>query len=159
MFELTLEAPTTTKNVVCFSHLQSCFEASLTNSVDPDQTAYFGAAWSGSTTFAICTQNTSTASGNHMQQTTLADHTFGCISVSGLRVKIWIFFYDTLLTRYKGLPLMSKGKTKTLHLKWWYILKDHGIFKMEGAIMLKALRAKSERHRKPWSGSPLQAKK
>ena len=42
---------------------------------------------------------------------------------------------------------MSEGKTKTLHLK--YILKDHGIFKMEGAIMLKALFAKIERHRKP----------
>ena len=39
---LTLKAPITTK-VVCFRRLQKCFEASLTNSVDPDQTATVGA--------------------------------------------------------------------------------------------------------------------
>ena len=39
---LTLKAPITTK-VVCFCRLQKCFEASLTNSVDPDQTAPVGA--------------------------------------------------------------------------------------------------------------------
>ena len=50
------------------------FEASLTNSVDPDQAAPFEHR-----TFAPYTQNTPTKSGNHMQQTTFADDIFGCI--------------------------------------------------------------------------------
>ena len=36
--------------------------------------------------------------------------------------------------------------------------KDHGILKMEDAIMLMALFEKSERHLRSWSGSLLQAK-
>ena len=42
LVHLTLKAPTATK-VVCFSHLQNVQEASMTNSVDPDQTAPIGA--------------------------------------------------------------------------------------------------------------------
>ena len=48
---LTLNAPIATK-VVCFSHLLKCLEASMANSVDPDQTAPIGAFCSGSTLFA-----------------------------------------------------------------------------------------------------------
>ena len=47
-FIITLKAPITPK-VICFCHLLKCFEASLTNSVDPDQTA---PVRSGSTLFA-----------------------------------------------------------------------------------------------------------
>ena len=39
---LTLKAPIATK-VVCFSRLLKCLEASMTNSVDPDQTVPIGA--------------------------------------------------------------------------------------------------------------------
>ena len=48
---LTLNAPISTK-VVCFSRLLKCKEASMANSVDPDQTAPIGAVCSGSTLFA-----------------------------------------------------------------------------------------------------------
>ena len=39
-------------NVVCFCRLLNHFLASLTNSVDPDQTAPVGAVWYVSTLFA-----------------------------------------------------------------------------------------------------------
>ena len=48
---LTLKAPIATK-VVCFSRCWNVKEASMTNSVDPDQTALLGAVWFGSTLFA-----------------------------------------------------------------------------------------------------------
>ena len=38
VYILTIKAPITAK-VVCFRRVQKCFDASLTNSVDPDQTA------------------------------------------------------------------------------------------------------------------------
>ena len=42
ILNLTLKAPTATK-VVCLSRLLKCLEASMTNSLDPDQTAPIGA--------------------------------------------------------------------------------------------------------------------
>ena len=45
---------------------------------------------------------------------------------------------------------MSNGRTKHCILSdGIFFLKDHGIFKMGDAIMLKALLAKSQRRRKP----------
>ena len=49
--DLARNAPIATK-VVCFSRLLKCLEASMANSVDPDQTAPIGAVCSGSTLFA-----------------------------------------------------------------------------------------------------------
>ena len=53
-------------------------EASLANSVDPDQTAPIGAVFSGSTLFASIL-NSSVLLGNYMQQTTSADDIIRCI--------------------------------------------------------------------------------
>ena len=74
---LTLNAPITTK-VVCFSRLLNVLEASMANSVDPDQTAPIGAVCSGSTLFASIL-NSSVMLGNYLQQTTSADDIFRCI--------------------------------------------------------------------------------
>ena len=54
------------------------YEASLANSVDPDQTAPIGAVYSGSTLFASI-KKTSVMLGNYLQQTTSADNIFKCI--------------------------------------------------------------------------------
>ena len=63
-------------------------EASMANSVDPDQTAPIGAVCSGSTLFASIL-NLSVMLGNYLQQTTSADNIFRCIFFLGpLRVKI-----------------------------------------------------------------------
>ena len=53
-------------------------EASMANSVDPDQTAPIGAVCSGSTLFASIL-NSSVKLGNYLQQTTPADDIFRCI--------------------------------------------------------------------------------
>ena len=50
----------------------------MTNSVDPDQTAYIGAVCSGSTLFASIL-NLSVMLGNYLQQTTSSDDIFRCI--------------------------------------------------------------------------------
>ena len=60
--------------VVC----SNVYEASLANSVDPDQTAPIGAVCSGSTLFASIL-NSSVMLGNDLQQTTSADDIFRCI--------------------------------------------------------------------------------
>ena len=60
--------------VVC----SNVYEASLANSVDPDQTASIGAVCSGSTLFASIL-NSSVMLGNDLQQTTSADDIFRCI--------------------------------------------------------------------------------
>ena len=60
--------------VVC----SNVYEASLANSVDPDQTAPIGAVCSGSTLFASIL-NSSVMLGNYLQQTTSADDIFRCI--------------------------------------------------------------------------------
>ena len=75
--ELTLNAPIAIK-VVCSSRLLKCLEASMANSVDPDQTAPIGAVCSGSTLFASIL-NSSVMLGNYLQQTTSADDIFRCI--------------------------------------------------------------------------------
>ena len=74
--QLTLNAPITTR-VVCLSRLLKCLEASLANSVDPDQTASIGAVCSGCTLF-VSIFNSSVMLGNYLQQTTSAD-IFRCI--------------------------------------------------------------------------------
>ena len=53
-------------------------EASMANSVDPDQTAPIGAVCSVSTLFASIL-NLSVMLGNYLQQTTSADNIFRCI--------------------------------------------------------------------------------
>ena len=53
-------------------------EASVANSVDPDQTAPIGAVCSGSTLFASIL-NPSVMLGNYLQQTTSAEDIFRCI--------------------------------------------------------------------------------
>ena len=53
-------------------------EASMANSVDPDQTAPIGAVCSGSTLFASIL-NSSAMLGNYLQQTISADDIFRCI--------------------------------------------------------------------------------
>ena len=53
-------------------------EASMANSVDPDQTAPIGAVCSGSTLFASIF-NLSLMLVNYFQQTTSADNIFRCI--------------------------------------------------------------------------------
>ena len=53
-------------------------EASIANSVDPDQTAPIGAVCSESTLFASIL-NLSVMSGNYLQQMTSADNIFRCI--------------------------------------------------------------------------------
>ena len=60
--------------LVCFN----VKEASMTNSVDPDQTAPIGAVCSASTLFASML-NSSVMLGNYLQQTTSADDIFRCI--------------------------------------------------------------------------------
>ena len=55
--------------VVCFSRLLNCQEASMANSVDPDQTAPIGAVCSGSMLFASIL-NLTVMLGNYLQQTT-----------------------------------------------------------------------------------------
>ena len=59
----------------------------MANSVDPDQTAPIGAVCFGSTLFASIL-NLSVMLSNYLQQTTLADNIFRCVSFLGaLRVK------------------------------------------------------------------------
>ena len=80
---LTLKARIATK-VVCSNVL----EASMANSVDPDQTAPIGAVCSGSTLFASIL-NSSVMLGNYLQQMTLADDIFRHIFFFGaLRVNV-----------------------------------------------------------------------
>ena len=70
------------------------WEASMANSVDPDQTAHIGAVCSGSTLFASIL-NSSVMLGNYLQQTTSADDIFWYIFFSW-RLKGWIgkaFFF------------------------------------------------------------------
>ena len=64
--------------LVCCGNVE---EASMANSVDPDQTAPIGAVCSGSTLFASIL-NSPVMLGNYLQQTTSADNIF-----SALRVK------------------------------------------------------------------------
>ena len=60
----------------------------MANSVDPDQTAPFGAVLYGSTLFASIL-NLSVMLGNYLQQTTSADNIFRCVFFLGaLRVYI-----------------------------------------------------------------------
>ena len=54
------------------------YEASMANSVEPDQTALIGAVCSGSTLFASIL-NSSVMLGNYLQQMTSADNIFRCI--------------------------------------------------------------------------------
>ena len=62
----------------------------MANSVDPDQTAPFGAVCSGSTLFASIL-NSSVILGNYLQQKTSTDNIFRCIFFLGaLRVKTHI---------------------------------------------------------------------
>ena len=62
-------------------------EASMANSVDPDQTAPIGAVCSGFTLFAFL-HYSSVMLGNYLQQTTSADDIFRCICLLGAsRVK------------------------------------------------------------------------
>ena len=64
------------------------YEASMANTVDPDQTAPIGAVCSGSTLFASIL-NSSVMLGNYLQKTTSADNIFRCILFLGaLRAKI-----------------------------------------------------------------------
>ena len=56
------------------------YEASMANSVDPDQTAPIGAFCSGSMLFAS-RLNLSVTLGNYLQQTTSADDIFRCIFI------------------------------------------------------------------------------
>ena len=56
---------------------RNVYEASMANSVDPDQTAPIGAVCFGSTLFASIL-NLSVILGNHLQQTTSADDIFRC---------------------------------------------------------------------------------
>ena len=58
-----------------FSSSTKIFEASQTNSVDPDQTALIGAVCSGSMLFASIL-NSSVMLGNFLKQTTSADDIF-----------------------------------------------------------------------------------
>ena len=60
------------------SRLLKCFRSSMTNSVDPDQTAPIGAVCSGSTLFASILIS-SVMLGNYLQQTISADDIFRCI--------------------------------------------------------------------------------
>ena len=63
-------------------------EASMANSVDPDQNAPIGAVWSGFTLFASIL-NSSVMLGIYLYQTTSADDIFRCIFFLGaLRVNI-----------------------------------------------------------------------
>ena len=71
---LTLKAPITIK-FVRFCRLLKCLNASMANSVDPDQTAPIGAVCSGSTLFASILIF-SVMLGNYLQQTTAADAFF-----------------------------------------------------------------------------------
>ena len=57
-------------------------EASMANSVDPDQTAPIGAVCSGSTLFASLL-NSSVMLGNYLQQATSAYDIFRCIFFLG----------------------------------------------------------------------------
>ena len=67
-------------------------EASMANSVNPDQTAPIGAVCSGSTLFASIL-NSSVMLGYYLQQTTSVDDIFRCIFFLGaLRVKSSNFF-------------------------------------------------------------------
>ena len=68
-------------------------EASMANSVDPDQTAPIGAVCSGYTLFASIL-NSSVMLGNYLQQTTSADAIFRCIFFLGaFRVNIPVNSY------------------------------------------------------------------
>ena len=60
-------------------------EASMANSVDPDQTAPTGAVFSGSTLFAY-TINSSVMLGNYLQHTTSADDILDAFFFGALRV-------------------------------------------------------------------------
>ena len=58
----------------------------MPNSVDPDQTAPFGAVCSGSTLYASLL-NSPVMLGNYLQQTTSAEHIFRCkVFLGALRV-------------------------------------------------------------------------
>ena len=65
----------------------------MANSVDPDQTARFGAVCSGFMLFASIL-NSSVMIGNYLQQKTSADDIFRCIFFLGaLRVNTVFFLY------------------------------------------------------------------
>ena len=66
------------KSRLLFSSAEMFKEASMANSVDPDQTAPIGAVCSGSTLFASVL-NSSVMLGKYLQQTTSADDIFRCI--------------------------------------------------------------------------------
>ena len=74
---LTLKAPIATK-VVCLFVCRNDSEASMAESVDPDQTAPIGAVCSGLTLFASILDS-SVMLGSYMKQTTSADDIFRCI--------------------------------------------------------------------------------
>ena len=70
-------------------------EASIANSVNPDQTAPIGAVCSGSTLFASILE-LSVMLGNYLQQTTSADDIFRCFFLFGaLRVNPLSIFYSS----------------------------------------------------------------
>ena len=73
------------QQVVCFSRLLKCQEVSITNSVDPDQTAPISAVSSGSMLLASLL-NLSVMLGNYLQQTTSADDIFRRIFIGAIRV-------------------------------------------------------------------------
>ena len=70
-------------------------EASMANSVDPDQTAPQGAVCSGFTLFASIL-NLSVMLGNYLQQTTSADNIFRCILFFTLKGLTFLKFLSVL---------------------------------------------------------------
>ena len=92
---------------VCWHDL----EASMANSVDPDQTAPIGAACSGSTLF-VSWLNLSVVFGNYLQQTTSADDIFRCISLAlrGLR----LLFTLNIQTHRFSWPLTGRKKCRSI---------------------------------------------
>ena len=82
----------------------------MANSVDPDQTAPFGAVCSGSTLFASIL-NSSVMLGNYLQQTTSADDIFRCVFFLGaLRVNLtcmlvvmWVSVFCVSFLRRRGI--------------------------------------------------------
>ena len=66
------------KKLSAFLVCWNVYEASMANSVDPDQTAPIGAVCVGSMLFASIL-NSSEMIGNYLQQATSADDIFRCI--------------------------------------------------------------------------------
>ena len=74
-------------------------EASMVNSVDPNQTAPIGAVCSGSTLFAFIL-NSTVVLGNYLQQTASADDIFKCIFfLEALRVD-YILLHNPIYSKF-----------------------------------------------------------